>query len=1372
MAEKIYTQFDVGAQANAQRYNGGFWTGNNLDLTSELGIVKPGPAASDQTYTSYNANLVVDTFAANGTWTCPANVTSATVECWGAGGGGTTNTGGGGGGAYSKKVVTVVPTTGYAIAVGTSAANTAGGDSTFATTTVVAKGGASGATGTGGAASGGTGDTKYSGGNGSTGTGNRGGGGGAGDGADGSNGSSSVGGDGGSTNGGPGGFAAVGYAMGGGGGSAAAAQSAGGRGAVRVTYSVNQTDGYPSVRARSWNKLIVAGTSHAITMPSSIGSGDLLILVFGCSGTPTITTPTGWTLLDTSTNGHTQSIFYRRATGSDSATVTTSTSQTSSHVVYRIANAATPTATVTTGTSTNPNPPSSTNGSGTGNRLWIATDTQLVTSLNVSAAPSGYASLINEPGFATSGTAINVAEFTGTSDTENPGTFTNANSAAWIAGTIGMGFTTDLSGNSDTIVDMELYSVNNSYDIYALVNQGTVGCIVARSTSTDAFGSVHAITENPVGSLVRFNAWLLWCTTSGIGKYDGTTFTDAYKTWATTQDTGLYVPSVTFVGKQFFGNMRYIASLDTSGTWTNNALTLPADVKVIDMRIWNDQIAILAQQTGASIGTKVYFWDGVSATYNEVIGVNEAQPTAIYSYLGSLLMFGLNGRIYEYRGISADGLSDFQIISDVPGEPIIKSPACVVMADGMLLFGVLGVSSNAIGVWAYGRLPVSNTVALFQRYTPKGDYKYDDGVSDYFSVTTLFNFRTDDSAFSPLQTGTPATLTNDTSSGSTPWAKITSKTAGSSPADTLGLATSTTGSVVAHVKADSNAYIQVSTTSGTSWNDRDSQRDWRGICMSDDGVNMAATVFGGNIYVSTNTGATWTSKASVRNWLKIRCDADMSVIAGMYSSTSIDISSDTGANWTTRAVGGGTVVDVCMNSTGATMYAATGGTTTVNIRKSTDTGASWSSVGINGVSIQSIACSSDGSIILAGTSANGLYLSTNSGASFTQISTIDTTGNFAMGVAVSSDGTKMIAARAALGAETQDMVFYSDNTGANWSWLGNVTQGASYGWTVTMSDDGTLAYAGDGNPDTGTPIWLIAPITSATLTDDDVFVYTGSTGTSTSSFYLKALNPGMSVDTSKSIAGIQVVISMKKATGTTATDLTVKLVQGGTIVGDNKGANTDRSATEGTYTYGSPTDLWGTTWTPAQVNAATFGVVVQASNTAAVLAIDTISVNVYWPIDPGIQTQEEFLYAAVRRGNTTAISETATVAIVDLKAAGFSTANMVTAGEDFELPSNNKLLRSMSIETAKPLVAGETITLYAIEDSNTTAQALKDISWTQIASWTVGEDNLEKWLDTPFTARRFRFRFEITPQPGSPTTPPTLIGYRANFTPLKLYKNG
>lgn len=208
------------------------------------------------------------------TWLCPAGVTSVTVECWASGGGGlpgsaTTGGRGGGGGAYARKVLTVVPGITYNLQVGTggSTAGTNGTASWFNTTSTVyadfGKGGASAVPGGPGLAANSIGDLVFSGGTGAAGaTVGAGGGGGGGASAAGVGGSAGTapaagggaagggggiqegggnGGTGGAANGGAG-TAGGGRGGGGGGGgfslTSPGAGGTGGRGEVRIAWTV------------------------------------------------------------------------------------------------------------------------------------------------------------------------------------------------------------------------------------------------------------------------------------------------------------------------------------------------------------------------------------------------------------------------------------------------------------------------------------------------------------------------------------------------------------------------------------------------------------------------------------------------------------------------------------------------------------------------------------------------------------------------------------------------------------------------------------------------------------------------------------------------------------------------------------------------------------------------------------------------------------------------------------------------------------------------------------------------------------------------------------------------------------------------------
>jgi hypothetical protein len=123
--------------------SGGQLTVTNLLITSSV----------DETPT-FTEEIITTTGA--GTFTKPNGVTQVIVECWGAGGagGGATDNpaagAGGGGGQYARSLIIYSPeqsTKSYAVAVGgvgSTVAGTDGGDSTWETNIVIAKGGTGG----------------------------------------------------------------------------------------------------------------------------------------------------------------------------------------------------------------------------------------------------------------------------------------------------------------------------------------------------------------------------------------------------------------------------------------------------------------------------------------------------------------------------------------------------------------------------------------------------------------------------------------------------------------------------------------------------------------------------------------------------------------------------------------------------------------------------------------------------------------------------------------------------------------------------------------------------------------------------------------------------------------------------------------------------------------------------------------------------------------------------------------------------------------------------------------------------------------------------------------------------------------------------
>jgi Tfp pilus assembly protein PilX len=111
---------------------------------------------------------------------------------------------------------------------------------------------------------------------------------------------------------------------------------------------------------------------------------------------------------------------------------------------------------------------------------------------------------------------------------------------------------------------------------------------------------------------------------------------------------------------------------------------------------------------------------------------------------------------------------------------------------------------------------------------------------------------------------------------------------------------------------------------------------------------------------------------------------------------------------------------------------------------------------------------------------------------------------------------------------------------------------------------------------------------------------------------------GFSIPSTAIILGIEVEVE-RRASGSSIDDDDVYLLKAGAAAGSDHASSTDWPTSDGTRTYGDSEDLWGTTWTAAQVNAANFGFRIQVdsdTSSARTVEIDRIRIRVTYSSDP------------------------------------------------------------------------------------------------------------------------------------------------------------
>lgn len=109
--------------------------------------------------------------------------------------------------------------------------------------------------------------------------------------------------------------------------------------------------------------------------------------------------------------------------------------------------------------------------------------------------------------------------------------------------------------------------------------------------------------------------------------------------------------------------------------------------------------------------------------------------------------------------------------------------------------------------------------------------------------------------------------------------------------------------------------------------------------------------------------------------------------------------------------------------------------------------------------------------------------------------------------------------------------------------------------------------------------------------------------------------PEALTDATITIEGIEVKITRKSNIAGSIIDSSIRLLKN-TRVANDKATATAWDITNGSVTYGGSTDLWGTNWTPAEVNNSNFGVSISANRIAntAIPSIDHVEIAVYYSI--------------------------------------------------------------------------------------------------------------------------------------------------------------
>jgi hypothetical protein len=139
------------------------------------------------------------------------------------------------------------------------------------------------------------------------------------------------------------------------------------------------------------------------------------------------------------------------------------------------------------------------------------------------------------------------------------------------------------------------------------------------------------------------------------------------------------------------------------------------------------------------------------------------------------------------------------------------------------------------------------------------------------------------------------------------------------------------------------------------------------------------------------------------------------------------------------------------------------------------------------------------------------------------------------------------------------------------------------------------------------------------VSSNNVYATVNLDGTNTSSQSLLATNFGFdfNINGLATINGIVVSFERKASLASRIKDNAIYLLKNGAHHGNNKSAGAYWSTTEGTVSFGSPSDLWGSSLLPEDIRADNFGVMIQVayqnaySNTTTAY-IDHVKITVHY----------------------------------------------------------------------------------------------------------------------------------------------------------------
>ena len=257
-----------------------------------------------------------------------------------------------------------------------------------------------------------------------------------------------------------------------------------------------------------------------------------------------------------------------------------------------------------------------------------------------------------------------------------------------------------------------------------------------------------------------------------------------------------------------------------------------------------------------------------------------------------------------------------------------------------------------------------------------------------------------------------------------------------------------------------------------------------------------------------------------------------------------------------------------------------------------------------------------------------------------------------------------------------------------WSNILNMT--STGGGSATQTNDTNAGWATSG----AGQAWVVPNWAN---TSNNVYAVSGSISTSDAfTAYLNGTGFGFFVPAGATISGIMVMVERSVSavtSGRKTADWAVTLMKNGIGTGQNLKSATEYTTSDVTASYGNSTWMWQTSWTPAEINSAMFGVNFSSYATAdtdtRTVSVDHINVTVYYTTSSTPDLRSSSGYECYNQTSWVKIGSVAT------SVADYTAAN-ITENVMFENNSNTGVANDTEV-LVNNLTAGITTGNWALQ---------------------------------------------------------------------------